>query len=167
MNTATRPAPAVSHFPRRPLFFLAGLVLATVVGVTAVRVSGVQIREPDAATISSRLLRFEDGAQGSVRVVDVSSGQTLQQFHGEQGFLRGALRALARERRMRDMGPMLPFELNARADGRLTLVDTATGARLDLESFGPTNAAVFAQLLNPATTAMTASTAAASPLRQP
>jgi putative photosynthetic complex assembly protein len=151
MNTATRPAPAVSHFPRGPLLLLGGLVLATVLGVTAVRISGVQIREPDAATVSSRLLRFQDGAQGSVEVVDVKSGQMLQQFQGEQGFLRGALRALARERRMRELGPTLPFELSARADGRLTLIDTATGARLDLESFGPTNAAVFAQLLQPAT----------------
>ena len=40
-----------------------------------------------------------------------------------------------------------PFELIARADGRLTLIDTATEARIDLESFGPTNAAVFARLL--------------------
>jgi len=149
MDTVTRPAPAVSHFPRGPLLLLSGLVLATVLGVTAVRVSGVQIREPDAATVSSRLLRFQDGPHGSVEVVDVKSGQTLQQFQGEQGFLRGALRALARERRMRDLGPSLPFELSARADGRLTLIDTATGARLDLESFGPTNAAVFAQLLRP------------------
>ncbi len=149
MNTATRPAPAVSHFPRGPLLLLAGLVLATVLGVTAVRVSGMQIREPDAATVSSRLLRFQDGKQGSVEVVDVKSGQMLQQFQGEQGFLRGALRALVRERRMRELGPTLPFELSARADGRLTLTDTATGARLDLESFGPTNAAVFAQLLEP------------------
>ena len=37
--------------------------------------------------------------------------------------------------------------LTARADGRLTLVDPATSERVDLESFGPTNAAVFAQLL--------------------
>ncbi len=147
MNMATRPAPAVSHFPRIPLMVLAGLVLATVLGVTAVRVSGVQIREPDATTVSSRLLRFQDGPQGSVEAVDAQSGRTVQQFHGEQGFLRGALRALVRERRMRELGPMLPFELSARADGRLTLTDTATGARLDLESFGPTNAAVFARLL--------------------
>ena len=33
----TRPAAAISHFPRLPLMLLAGLVLATVLGVTAVR----------------------------------------------------------------------------------------------------------------------------------
>ena len=68
-------------------------------------------------------------------------------MHGEQGFLRGALRALARERRMREVGALPPFELAARADGRLTLADTATGARIDLESFGPDQCRVFARLL--------------------
>ena len=34
-----------------------------------------------------------------------------------------------------------------RDPGSLTLVDPATSERVDLESFGPTNAAVFAQLL--------------------
>ena len=149
MNTTLHTPPAAPHFPRLPLMLLAGAVISTVLAVTAVRVSGVQIREPDAATVSARLLRFLDGPQGSVVAVDAKTGQTLQQFQGEQGFLRGALRALARERRMRELGPELPFELNARADGRLTLTDTATGARLDLESFGPTNAAVFAGLLDP------------------
>ena len=37
--------------------------------------------------------------------------------------------------------------LIGRADGRLTLADPATGARIDLEAFGPTNAGVFARLL--------------------
>jgi putative photosynthetic complex assembly protein len=153
MNTAVQNKNPVSHFPRLPLTLLAGAVLATLVAVSAVRISGVQIREPDAATVKSMLIRFQDGPQGSVVAVDVNTGKTLQQFHGEQGFLRGSLRALARERRMRELGPQLPFELSARADGRLTLTDTATGARLDLESFGPVNAAVFSGLLSYATPA--------------
>jgi hypothetical protein len=46
-----------------------------------------------------------------------------------------------------DSGP--PFELIYRADGRLTLSDTATGRMVDLESFGPTNAGSFYRLLDP------------------
>jgi hypothetical protein len=34
-----------------------------------------------------------------------------------------------------------------RADGKLTLEDPGTGRRVDLGSFGPTNAAVFAQIM--------------------
>lgn len=133
--------------PRKLLQAMAALALVSLLGVAAVRGSGLDIHTPDAATVQSRLLRFDDGPQGSVAVIDAGSGQVLEAVHGEQGFLRGALRALARERRMRDLGPQAPFELAARADGRLTLIDTATGARLDLEAFGPSNVAVFARLL--------------------
>lgn len=133
--------------PRGPMIAIGALLLAALVAVTAVRLSGVSVREPDAQSIATRLLRFEDRPDGGVAVIDAASGRTLDTVHGEQGFLRGALRALARERRMREVGALPPFELAARADGRLTLADTATGARIDLESFGPTNAGVFARLL--------------------
>jgi len=69
------------------------------------------------------------------------------QYAGSGGFLRGALRALVRHRRLAGLGAEAPFLLVAHADGRLTLEDPATRHRVDLESFGPTNSAVFAQLL--------------------
>jgi hypothetical protein len=47
---------------------------------------------------------------------------------------------------MRQLGPEAPFELVGHVDGRVTLRDTATGERINLESFGPTNAAIFSQL---------------------
>jgi len=55
------------------------------------------------------------------------------------------LRALSRERHARGIGSAPPFNLVARADGRITLMDPATGQRVDLESFGPTNTAEFAR----------------------
>jgi hypothetical protein len=39
-----------------------------------------------------------------------------------------------------------PMQLLGRADGRLTLLDPSTQQRIDLEAFGPSNAAVFAGL---------------------
>lgn len=135
------------NFPRAPLWALAALLAFTVTGVAAVRWSGVSIQQADAPAVQTRLLRFEDGTDGSITVIDAATGLTLQSVEGEQGFLRGALRALARERRLRDLDSQPPFALSARADGRLSLTDTATGARLDLESFGPVNAGVFARLL--------------------
>ena len=56
------------------------------------------------------------------------------------------LRALARERQRASLGQEAPFWLIGRTDGRLTLQDPSTGQRIDLESFGPSNAAVFASL---------------------
>jgi putative photosynthetic complex assembly protein len=93
-----------------------------------------------------RSLRFEDRPNGDIAVLDAVTQREVARFQGEQGFLRGSLRALARERQRSGMGPQAPFELSGHVDGRITLRDTATGQRIALESFGPTNSAVFAQL---------------------
>lgn len=122
---------------------LVGLVLS----VATLKQGGLIARAPDAAATAVRALRFEDRSDGSVAVIDHARGTELERVQGEAGFLRGALRALVRERQRRGLGPEIPFTLAARTDGRLTLADPATGERVDLESFGPTNAAVFARLL--------------------
>lgn len=147
VNTAVPAAPAADTMPRGPLMAIGALLLVTLVGVAAVRLSGADIREPDAAAVATRSLRFEDRPDGSVAVLDAVSGRQVRAIQGEAGFLRGALRAMARERRKQGLGSAPAFELIARADGRLTLSDPATGERVDLESFGPTNAGAFAQLL--------------------
>lgn len=134
--------------PRLPLLALSLLIVLTLAGTAAVRWSGTSAREPDAPALHVRQLRFADRPDGAVAVFDAGSGRLLDTLHGEQGFLRGALRALARERRVRGVGAEPPFELSARADGRLMLADPSTGERLDLEAFGPTNAGVFARLLS-------------------
>jgi putative photosynthetic complex assembly protein len=134
--------------PKGPLLALGALLLLVTLGAAGVRLSGAGIRAPDAAPVAQRSLRFEDRPNGSVAVLDAASGRQIESVHGEAGFLRGALRAMARERRKQGLGAEQPFELIARADGRLTLADPATGERIDLESFGPTNAGVFARLLH-------------------
>jgi putative photosynthetic complex assembly protein len=144
--------------PRGLLIAMISLVLVSLAGVSAVRLSGVEIRSPDAGTVVSRSLRFADLPDGGISVVDAKSGEEVQRVQGEGGFLRGALRVMSRERRMRGLGPEAPFELLGRADGRLTLVDPATAVRIDLESFGPTNAGAFVGLLSQADTVSTRST---------
>ena len=138
--------------PRVPLLAAAALIIATLVGVATVRLTGTDVStRSQAAVLAQRALHFEDQADGSVLVLEARPGQAAQVLQvvepGAGGFLRGAMRALVRQRRAAGVGPEAPFVLTARADGRLTLVDPATNERVDLESFGPTNAAVFAQLL--------------------
>jgi putative photosynthetic complex assembly protein len=66
---------------------------------------------------------------------------------GTNGFVRGVLRGLVRERRADHVGAAPPFRLTRWADGRLSLDDPSTGRHVDLEVFGPTNAGAFAQIL--------------------
>ena len=136
------------HILPKHIALVLGLVmLATLILVAVVRYSGVDIRYADSPSQQVRLLRFADMDNGDIGVFNAQDGSELARFSGEQGFMRGALRAMARERKRHDIGPMVPFELHARTDGRLTMIDPATHMRLDLESFGPTNAGLFAQLL--------------------
>lgn len=146
--------PAQRHILPRHIGLALGLVMfASLSLVAVVRWSGAEIRYADSPSQQVRLLRFADMDNGDIGVINAQDGSELARFSGEQGFMRGALRAMARERKRRDIGPMDPFELHARTDGRLTLIDPATHMRLDLESFGPTNAGLFAQLLqDPQTT---------------
>ena len=66
------------------------------------------MRAPDAPTIAMRALRFEDRPDGSVAVIDARSGRQIERVQGEAGFLRGALRALARERQRATSAPARP-----------------------------------------------------------
>ena len=140
-------AATVAVFPRFALVVAGVIVALTLGGVGAARWSGFDGKQQDAAPTAQRALRFQDRPQGGIAVVDAASSATLDTVYGEQGFLRGTLRAVVRERKLRGLVSDAPLQLIARADGRLTLTDPATGSRIDLESFGPTNAAVFARWL--------------------
>ena len=134
---------------RAPLLGAMALVLACLAAVALVRLTGIGVaRYPDAAAVDVREFRFEDRADGAIVVVDARNGSQVEVLTGPNGFVRGTLRGFARERKRQGIGPEQPFRLIGRADGRLTLEDPATGRRVDLESFGPTNAAAFAQLMS-------------------
>ena len=90
---------------------------------------------------------FTQTGKLSIQVIDATTGADVHNFQGEQGFVRGTLRALARGRRLQGMGADQPFELIAHDAGRLSLRDPATGATIALESFGSTNIGVFARLM--------------------
>jgi hypothetical protein len=88
------------------------------------------------------------GVSGSANPTTEPQTQTKLLFEGEQGFLRGTLRALARDRMARNLSPDVPFELALLQDGRLCITDPLTHKSIDLQAFGPDNLAVFVQILN-------------------
>jgi putative photosynthetic complex assembly protein len=137
---------ATPVFPRLPLLAV-GAVLAVAIGAAAIGPAAVGGRSdpPPSRPVAERSLTFQDRADGAV--VAREGAAEVAVFQGEQGFLRGTLRGMARVRRGYDVSSDVPFTLTAWADGRLTLDDPATRQRIDLEAFGPTNAAVFARLL--------------------
>ncbi|MBY0335825.1 MAG: hypothetical protein K2X11_04385 [Acetobacteraceae bacterium] len=126
---------------------LAGLVIAT----TLVVVGPGKLLSPTpelGLPAQSRDLRFDDRADGSVVVTDARTGEEIQRYpSGDAAFIRGALRALTRERRMEEIGREAPFVVARWPDGRITLQDAATGRSVELLAFGITQAETFARFL--------------------
>lgn len=123
-------------------------VLAVGLGATA-RITGAgHVTLAGSQPEQVRHLAFVDQTDGTVLVRDATTGQDIGELPaGNGGFARGALRALARQRRLRGLGPEAPFTLTRWTGGRLTLDDSATGAHVELGGFGPDNQAAFARLL--------------------
>jgi len=147
-HAAGSPPPLTHRTPARPwpVWAMAVLALVAVAAVAMQRAQGGPASSEATATLWERRLHFLDRADGAVVVLDAGDRAEVAVYQGEQGFLRGTLRVLTRERARRGIGPETPFVLSGHPQGRLTLSDPATGERIHLESFGPGNAAVFAPL---------------------
>jgi len=90
-----------------------------------------------------KVLKFEDLQDGGVAVIDTSLNQVIHVVTGEAGFVRGILRTIARERRIRGIGKDEPVRLMSFKDGRLVLHDPLTNTQIELESFGSMNVESF------------------------
>ena len=123
-----------------------GFLSSVLLVVALLRSQGMVTPQNDAPISWQLTLRFEDRPNGDIAVLDANNQMEIARYQGEQGFVRGTLRTLSRERMRRGIGSAPAFELKGHTDGRLTLSDPATGIRIDLESFGPTNMSSFAQL---------------------
>lgn len=144
------PSFRANSFPIGPLVGASMLVVVALAGVAAFRASGLETTHvADSPVVSQAALHFEDQVNGSILVRSGRDGTVVDTVApGTNGFLRGTLRGLARERHRQGIGQEQPFQLVGHADGRLTLVDPTTGRQVNLEAFGPTNAAVFVRLLH-------------------
>ena len=133
---------------RSPIAGASLLVMLAIAGTAVVRLTGSTDKAPVAAIAVMHELRFEDGADGSILIYDAKHNKLIDRAApGENNFLRGTLRGLARERKRIGVDSKPPFKLISRADGRLMLEDPSTGRYVDLGSFGNTNRETFVRLL--------------------
>jgi len=140
-------ADAPVWFPRGALFGAAALVMfsLSVVAIERMTVAGEEASAMPELS-DTRALRFFD-QDGEVVVLDNRTEQTVARFgSGTNGFARGLLRGLARDRRLREADLSAPFELGFNAENRLTLRDPETRTDIVLDAFGSTNRNVFSDL---------------------
>jgi len=101
----------------------------------------------DVAIKTQRTLQISAEMNGSVRVVDIDGTMVADLDPTQGGFIAGVSRALARVRGNHGVAIDAPVRVVRFEDGRLTLIDDATGWRAELFGFGHDNAAAFARLL--------------------
>ncbi len=140
---------SVNRLPRPALVGAGILVVGSLLLVGVARLTGYHPAEPaPSQVVQSSELRFEDRADGAVLIYSSPEDRLVDTLPpGTNGFVRGVLRGLVRERRADHIGDTPPFRLTRWADGRLSLDDPSTGRHVDLEVFGPTNASAFALIL--------------------
>lgn len=139
---------APRHSVRGPLL-ASVLLIAGTLALTTFSPFGSFPRD-EARPLAERQLRFADRGDGAVVVIDALQGSQIAVIPpAEGGFVRGAMRGLARARYVAGIGPEVPFRLVGWSDGRLTFEDPATGTRLEMAAFGQTNAEAFLRFLSP------------------
>ena len=141
-------------FPRGALIAVALLLGLSVAGTAAFRLAHLHAptgaAAPRAQLRDSEDLRFIDGPDGSVVVRDSRTDRLVATLApGTGAFVRGVMRGLAHDRKVRGIDSAPPFRLSEWAGGELDLEDTATGRRIDLEAFGASNRDAFMKLLRP------------------
>jgi putative photosynthetic complex assembly protein len=115
------------------------------------------------APLYSYELRFEDDARGRVSVYLGTGDELIDVMEpGGSSFVRGVLRAMARERRQHGISTLAPFRISQLPADRLVIEDPTTGRRIPLEPFGPDNVAAFRALLDAAQAASASGLAAGS-----
>jgi putative photosynthetic complex assembly protein len=136
--------------PRPMLIAVAALMAFSLAAAGLGRLTATEGPRPvDSTPVASMQITFADQADGSIDVVRATDGVVVDTLApGTNGFVRGALRGLVRQRRLHDAGSAVPFELTRWENGKLSLTDPATGERLFLSAFGPTNRDAFAQILS-------------------
>lgn len=146
------------RFPVGALYGAAG-----VMGITMALVFGMRfgiVERPQTApehraaakvkVIAERQFRFSDRADGALMVTDAKTDKVamLLEPGSNSGFIRGTMRGIMRERMLHEVDRNGPVTITQWADGALTLTDPSTGRVLELGSFGHTNRAAYAVLLN-------------------
>lgn len=138
------------RIPPAALWAAAAVILVALGSAGLARFGGIgRSAFVETTPVQQRKLLFQDRADGAVVVREAADGTIVDVIEpGSFGFVRVALRGMARDRRLHGEGADKPFLLTRWADRRVTLDDPATGRRLDLAAFGRANGEAFERLLD-------------------
>lgn len=149
MNSLPHTKPhAPDMIPRPLLLAMLGLVMATLALATFSVLTGREkVGQPaDAAIVQQRSITLQGGGAQAVTVLDANGALLMDLPHG--GFITVIQNGLTRARHVARVDQTLPVRIVQYANGRLTVIDDATGWSAELGAFGSDNRAAFARLLD-------------------
>lgn len=136
-------------FPRLPLFGALALILFAIGATIFGQATGIGVvKTGQSQPLIIRDIIFDERANEEIAVIDGHSRQAIEVIAPEaDGFIRGMLRGMSRDRRVRGAAVDAPYRLIRWNDGRVTLSDTTSGLRIDLKAFGQSNLQAVARFL--------------------
>ncbi len=134
---------------RLPLFAMAGLGVIALLITGGARLAGVEtVQVRRTPVVAAADLRFEDLADGAVRVVDARDGRVVDTLPARSNaFVRTVMRGFAQARLRNGISDDKPFRIERTVDAQLSLTDPVTGRRVELNAFGDLNANTFGRLI--------------------
>lgn len=136
--------------PKVPLYLAASVIVLTLIVVFSSRFYDVQSWKIDTGqAVKTRDLVFILHDDETITVKDAVSNALIEKIpENQDGFLHGALRAIKRERLVKQVDALAPMRLIHSEDGSYTLDDTATGRSFYLRAFGKDNLAAVARFID-------------------
>ena len=136
--------------PRILVLAMFGLMAASLALVAFAQLSGAPQRgvvEQSPAAVE-RVITFEaTDRQSNYSIFDETGAEIARSSETRQGFIGVIGRVLERERTRNGVALDTPVRVVRRENGRVAIIDDATGWSVDLIGYGADNVAAFARLL--------------------
>ncbi len=135
--------------PRILLRAMLALVVLCLAIVAFARVTDrpLEAQFPDMPILEERTIRIFGEMDGSAVVTFADGAPDIVLSAEEGGFVSGMTRALGHERGLAGVAATDPVRLVRHGDGRLSLIDDATGWEAQIIGFGKDNTAAFERLM--------------------
>ncbi|MDZ7824311.1 MAG: photosynthetic complex assembly protein PuhC [Ahrensia sp.] len=142
--------PARAKPSKLPLFAIVGLIVTTIALVVFGQRNNMGVvKAPMAIPLDTRDIVFVIDEANVIQINDLQTGAKIASYTDAEGeFVLVAKRALDRMAPASKAAETTPYRLEMWRSGIVSLTDTLSGQRLNLNAFGKDNTAVFSQLLN-------------------
>lgn len=137
---------------RRALWLMFALAMFTLVSVSIYRLSGAEpVAQPPGGPVAAEreILLERPERNGVVYVRDAGTGAVIvDSGQGRNGFIDTIGRVVDRQRMLDGTPPDAPLRVVRFDSGRIALIDTVSGWRIEITGHGSDNVAAFDRLLD-------------------